>query len=1258
MLKRPSAVQNEDGPTPQGLLYFPVAARSAVVDPLRNSSFRAGCRATTPSSELVRDAPSSEVPRASAAAWVIAALAVPYSVAVSGIIFSGPLLPFVTVGAAPVMFSSIVWAFRPHGRAAAGRLSGRLLRPIVSLLMFVNIGVEFVKRFAALAARPGIGDEVHPRLARRAAGGLPFGIAAFTLAVVLGVAGAARAENECGRPEAGTPIVCSPSSYDAATDGNIVYRPSAASEGDFTIRLTDDLSIRYDRHDPDDDVLVVPVDEDRLYSAVRIETDADHAGDLSLFSSADVTSNGRGVSVSHYGKSGGVRTEISGGTFSIASEWPSAFAIHSFRGDGYGTNEEVTGDLDLIVRDVVVDLEGAQAGIFGFQGGEGHLNVAVHDSAIEVDADLATAVYGTHRGTGDFGIEVEDTDIAIRGSGGVDGIYGSHHGTGDTDITVRSVNIEVHGDDSDRAQVGIFGFQGGEGYLNVAVHDTAIEVDADLATGVYGSHHGTGDVDLEVQDVDIEVRGSGGVDAIYGYHRGTGDTEIAVRNADIEVHGGDSDRAQVGIFGFQGGEGYLNVAVHDTAINVDAELGTGVFGSHGSVGDVDIEVQNADIEVRGSGGVDGVYGYHLGTGDADIAVRNVDIEVHGDEGSNGISYTYWKTDGAGNLTIDARDVGIEVHGERHLDGIFGMHRGTGDIDVDVRRGTFVTNGADSGAIAFVHDGEGGIDIAARDVDIEVHGDRSAGIGGGQRHAGTGDITIDVRDSTVAVTGESVAGIRSFHMSGEGGIEVRVDGGTIVAEGPGSSGILVGLTGRIFGERTGPIKAPAGGEIEVDENAPGVGSGADGFRAHRVVVDGRVRGGSGVGAGVRLYGGGQVEIGPRGSVGASSGVAVRAEGEGAALRVGVALDGRRPGQAIAGALRNDEGRTTVAVNGVVLHDAMTGATGVWAPNGARDVSLTSSETVAGRVFMPTDFVTGPYAPRAAVYEALPGFMLRLDDRGTAGRQLRGPGSPAWVRVSGGQGSYGPERASVGADYELDRFEAEAGVDFALSREENLTGWTSLRHVRGSADVSAPTGGGKIESVGFGASFGATWTNAAGYRASGRVSVTRYETDLTADGRGLLKEDAGATVRTLGVEAGRRFSFADDLSIVPQAWLTRSDVSMDGFRDAVGSRVSLRESARSIVGLGVVTETAHSWDGGERKLGLSGRLGVERVLGDAETVADVSGERLGSETRQIRAVLGARAAYHGNRWSLGAEVSASGLGSDESDYTVSLRLRTQF
>ena len=929
-----------------------------------------------------------------------------------------------------------------------------------------------MKTSSTSTVRPGIGDAGYPGFSRCVSAGLPFGIAVIVLAIALGDVGAARADNECGTPEAGALIVCSPLNYDADTDGNIVYRLSEANGSEFIIRLTDDLSLRYDHP------LSPGSGDNRLNSAVWIETNADYEGDISLFSSANITSTGRGISLRHAGKSGSLRTEFSGGTFSIASKWIRAYPIISYRGDFYETGQEFSGDNDLIVRNAVVDSNGAWAGIIGYQGGEGNMNIAVQDTAIKVDAPR-------------------------------------------------------------------------------------------WATGIAGIHVGTGNVNIKVEDVDIELP-----------------------------------------------------TPQDYS--------------------------------------DGIYGNHSGTGDTDITVRDVDIEVYGNLTSNGISFGYLDN-AAGNLSIVAQDVDIKVLGERYLDGIFARYKATstGDINVDVRGGTLVTHGADSGGMSFVHDGTGDIDISALDLDVKVRGDRSVGIGGGQRHQSTGDIAIDVRDSTIAVTGESVAGIRSFHMSGKGKIRVRVDGGTITAEGPGSSGILVGLTGRIFGDRTGPIKSPAVGDVVDDENERPDSSGNDGPRAAQsVVVNGRVRGGSGVGAGVRLYNGGQVEVGSQGSVGAASGVALRAEGDGAALHVNLALDGRRLSQAVEGEIRNDDGRTTVAVNGVLLHDGMTGATGVWVPNGARDVSLTAAETVAGRAFSAADFVTGPYTPRAAVYESLPGVLLWLDNRGAAGKRLRKPGSPAWIRVSGGHGSYVPSRASVGAKYDFRRFETEAGLEFALSQEENVTVWASLRHVRGSADVSALTGGGKIDAAGFGASFGTSWENAAGYHASGRILVTRLVTDLRADGRGILKEGADARVFTLGVEAGRRFSLANDLSLTPQAWLTRSEVSMDGFRDAVGSRVSLEQADRSIVGLGIVLESADSRDDSRHTLAFHGRLGVERAMSDMETGADVSGERLDSESARTWGVLGLGAVYRWNQSSLSGEISASGLGTDESGYAASFHLETRF
>ena len=136
----------------------------------------------------------------------------------------------------------------------------------------------------------------------------------IAVALTLG-AGATHAMNECGAPEAGKEIVCSPASYDADTDGNIVYFPTGTTTGEVRVRLTEDLTVRYDRADPDDDQTVFPDDGEPMPTAVRIETAAEHTGNVTVHSAADIVSNARGLSVAHYGRSGSIRTEVDGGTY-------------------------------------------------------------------------------------------------------------------------------------------------------------------------------------------------------------------------------------------------------------------------------------------------------------------------------------------------------------------------------------------------------------------------------------------------------------------------------------------------------------------------------------------------------------------------------------------------------------------------------------------------------------------------------------------------------------------------------------------------------------------------------------------------------------------------------------------------------------------------------------------------------------------------------------------------------------------------------
>ena len=296
----------------------------------------------------------------------------------------------------------------------------------------------------------------------------------------------------------------------------------------------------------------------------------------------------------------------------------------------------------------------------------------------------------------------------------------------------------------------------------------------------------------------------------------------------------------------------------------------------------------------------------------------------------------------------------------------------------------------------------------------------------------------------------------------------------------------------------------------------------------------------------------------------------------------------------------------------------------------------------------------YAPRAALYEALPGFLLRLEEPGSTAAGLRLPGSPVWALLSGGRGSYAPGRSSVGAEYDFEHLTGEAGLSEAFG--ESLTGSISMRYVRGSAEVSSPAGGGELEARGFGMALGASWNSEGGYYVTGRASLTYYGVDVLSGKRGLLKKDAGVLAHSLGFEAGRRLGLNEWASLTPRLWLNRSALSMDEFTDAVDSRVSSPEADRFTGGLGVGAQTARSREDGA--LSLRGSLDLAQALGGAGTIVEVSGTELSSESAKTRVLLGLGVAYRKGRFSLGAGFSAHGLGTDDTHYSGQIHSAVSF
>ena len=284
----------------------------------------------------------------------------------------------------------------------------------------------------------------------------------------------------------------------------------------------------------------------------------------------------------------------------------------------------------------------------------------------------------------------------------------------------------------------------------------------------------------------------------------------------------------------------------------------------------------------------------------------------------------------------------------------------------------------------------------------------------------------------------------------------------------------------------------------------------------------------------------------------------------------------------------------------------------------------------------------YAPRAALYESLPGFLLRMADRGRLNHR---PVSPVWMVFSGGDGSVDPSRSTTGAEYDYDRYRVQLGKN--LSFGEGLEGWFAVHYTQGDSEVSSPTGGGDIDAEGAGAAFNIQWQHDNGYYVSGRTSFTAYDVDLSSDDIGRLRSSVDALGIYLGLETGMRMELGESLHLTPRAWLSHSSIDIDSFADAVGARASFPDEARQTGGIGALAETMQPWKGGE--LTWRGSLDLEQMLNSRSTSVDVSGEKLKTETVSTRLLLGLGSLYRKGDFSISGQVSVDGLATNDEEYS---------
>jgi len=354
------------------------------------------------------------------------------------------------------------------------------------------------------------------------------------------------------------------------------------------------------------------------------------------------------------------------------------------------------------------DLEMRDTPIEG--SGVGNIAIDVRGGSIVTAGEAAYAVYGRHENEGDIAIRLTGGATAATRGDGSHGVFADHRGSkGDVAVTLEAASVITEADvvGVEGSLIGVFASRtGGTGNVAVTVGPgSTVRTMGSGATGVFGSIHtgGTGDLEINVRGGSVTTTGPDAT-GVGGSHTGSGNVVIDVGDRSTIAATGP------GVLGTHTGTGNLEINVRDasvttttTAPDTDGLVGyptAAVYGIHTGTGDLEINVQGGSVTATATEphlryGT-GVYGTHDGSGTLAINIRDASITVPENGDGDGIRASISNED---DVTVAVTvDQDSSVRGDR-----FGVR-----VFVEGTDGTTTTGGTGAGVRS---DGLGAVMVA-------------------------------------------------------------------------------------------------------------------------------------------------------------------------------------------------------------------------------------------------------------------------------------------------------------------------------------------------------------------------------------------------------------------------------------------------------------------------------------------------------------------------------------------------------------------
>lgn len=290
---------------------------------------------------------------------------------------------------------------------------------------------------------------------------------------------------------------------------------------------------------------------------------------------------------------------------------------------------------------------------------------------------------------------------------------------------------------------------------------------------------------------------------------------------------------------------------------------------------------------------------------------------------------------------------------------------------------------------------------------------------------------------------------------------------------------------------------------------------------------------------------------------------------------------------------------------------------------------------------TDKTDGPkYAPGVPVYEnltrALEGFnrlptlQQRVGNRywqepqGTDGTPIS-HGKGSWVRIEGTHADFKGSSSTTDSSYQQGMWKIQGGFDGELKETANgvLFGGLNVQYGTISTSVDSIYSNGKIDTKGYGLGATLTWYQDNGFYVDGQAEVNRYTNDLSTDAAGTMAEGVKGNGYALSIEAGQRYHMENKWTLIPQAQLMYSRLSVSSFRDKYDTDVTPAELSSLIGRLGVALQRQYDWKNGAGEARHAEIYGIANIYDNFSgnvLTTDVAGTPITSVGDRLTGELG--------------------------------------